>query len=84
MKIQKFLDKIEHMLIFDDTIDNHSIHRFIDIFEKSLSKLEREQNEIQIQSILLITKKQRTIDSYTERIKVLSLENQLNDLKKPE
>lgn len=81
MKIQKFLLRIEHMLLFDCSIDISSIHHFLTEFNKHLSKLEKEKFQYIIQSMLLITSKQKSIEFYSKRIKELELEVKLSDIK---
>lgn len=81
MRFQKFLETMNHSLVYNKNIQHRTLKYVINEFYKYLSNNEKDKYKFQVDLILMNTEKQLTIDTTLEKLKIIQLEQELNHLK---
>lgn len=81
MKIGKFLDLVQSVLLVSDDVDIKTVKRFIQLFNQCITMKEKDRYWIAIQMISEFSLKQISIDQFIASNKIKKLETKLNKIK---
>ena len=81
LKIGKFLDLIQTVLLVNNDTDIKTVKMFIQIFNQCITMKERDRYWIAIQMINEFSLKQISLDDFVNKEKLKILENNLEQIK---
>jgi len=81
LKIGKFLDLIQTVLLVNNDTDIKTVKMFIQIFNQCITMKERDRYWIAIQMISEFSLKQISLDNFVNKEKLKILENNLEQIK---